>query len=252
MTQKTIFITGIGNGIGRALAIHYANKGWRVAGLDPDEEALAELREGLDGDLLLVEGDADKEAHVIDTADRLAEWLDGAPLTCLVNNAGIANPYAGPLEDLSLSDFQSWIDASLTAAFLCSRSLLPFLRRGDGGTIVNISSTRAVMSEPESYAYASAKGGLDALTHAMAVTLGPDIRVNAIRPGWIETGPWQKKEDRSNPDHRDVDRDQHPVGRIGEPQDIAEAIQYLHEAGFVTGQHLNVDGGMTVKMIYEH
>lgn len=252
MTQKTIFITGIGNGIGRALAIHYANKGWRVAGLDPDEEALAELREGLDGDLLLVEGDAGKEAHVIDTADRLAEWLDGAPLTCLVNNAGIANPYAGPLEDLSLADFQSWIDASLTAAFLCSRSLLPFLRRGDGGTIVNISSTRAVMSEPNSYGYAAAKGGLDALTHAMAVSLGPKIRVNAIRPGWIETGPWQKKEDRSNPDHRDIDRDQHPVGRIGEPQDIAEAIQYLHEAGFVTGQHLNVDGGMTVKMIYEH
>ena len=252
MTQKTIFITGIGNGIGRALAVFYTQLGWRVAGLDPDEEALTELREGLDGDLLLVPGDAGREADVIDTADRLSEWLDGAPLTCLVNNAGIADPYARPLEDLSLADFQSWIDASLTAAFLCSRSCLPFLRRGEGGAIVNISSTRAVMSEPDCFGYAAAKGGLDALTHAMAVSLGPDIRVNAIRPGWIETGPWQKKKDRSNPDHRDIDRDQHPVGRIGEPQDIAEAIQYLHEAGFVTGQHLNVDGGMTAKMIYEH
>ena len=251
MTQKTIFITGIGNGIGRALAIHYANKGWRVAGLDPDEEALAELREGLDGDLLLVPGDAGREADVIDTADRLSEWLDGAPLTCLVNNAGIADPYARPLEDLSLADFQSWIDASLTAAFLCSRSCLPFLRRGEGGSIVNISSTRAVMSEPDCFGYAAAKGGLDALTHAMAVSLGPDIRVNAIRPGWIETGPWQKSAERTHPDHRAVDREQHPVGRIGEPQDIALAVEYLHTAGFVTGQHLNVDGGMTVKMIYE-
>ena len=187
MTQKTIFITGIGNGIGRALAVFYTQLGWRVAGLDPDDEALTELREGLDGDLLLIAGDAGREADVIDTADRLSEWLDGTPLTCLVNNAGIADPYAGPLEDLSLADFQSWIDASLTAAFLCSRACLPLLRRGTDGSIVNISSTRAVMSEPDTYAYAASKGGLDALTHAMAVSLGPKIRVNAIRPGWIET-----------------------------------------------------------------
>ena len=182
MTQKTIFITGIGNGIGRALAVFYTQLGWRVAGLDPDDEALTELREGLDGDLLLVPGDAGREADVIDTADRLSEWLDGAPLTCLVNNAGIADPYARPLEDLSLADFQSWIDASLTAAFLCSRSCLPFLRRGEGGSIVNISSTRAVMSEPDCFGYAAAKGGLDALTHAMAVSLGPDIRVKGRTP----------------------------------------------------------------------
>ena len=108
------------------------------------------------------------------------------------------------------------------------------------------------MSEPESFAYAAAKGGIDALTHSMAVTLGPKIRVNAIRPGWIETGPWQKSAARSHPEHRDKDRDQHPVGRIGTPEDIAGALDYLHGAGFVTGQHLNVDGGMTVKMIYEH
>ncbi len=251
MTQKTIFITGIGNGIGRALAIHYANSGWRVAGLDPDEAALAELRAGLDGDLLLVEGDAGKEAHVIDTADRLSEWLDGAPLTCLVNNAGIANPYAGPLEDLSLADFQRWIDASLTAAFLTSRSLLPFLRRAEGASIVNISSTRAVMSEPDCFGYAAAKGGLDALTHAMAVSLGPDIRVNAIRPGWIETRNWQKEADRERVEHREQDKAQHPAGRVGKPGDIAQTIDWLIGAEFVTGQAINVDGGMSVKMIYE-
>ncbi len=252
MTDTTIFITGIGNGIGRALAVHYSGKGWRVAGIDPDGEALAELREGLDGDLLLVEGDAGREVDVVDTADRLSEWLDGAPLACLVNNAGIASPYAGPLEDLSLADFQSWIDASLTAAFLCSRACLPFLRRADQASIVNISSTRAVMSEPDSYGYAAAKGGLDALTHAMAVSLGPPIRVNTIRPGWIETRNWQKESARLPVEHREKDKAQHPVGRVGRPEDIAQTLDWLLGAGFVTGQAINVDGGMTRKMIYEH
>ena len=251
MTQKTIFITGIGNGIGRALAVFYTQLGWRVAGLDPDDEALTELREGLDGDMQVVVSDAGREADVIDTADRLSEWLDGAPLTCLVNNAGIADPYARPLEDLSLADFQSWIDASLTAAFLCSRSCLPFLRRGEGGSIVNISSTRAVMSEPDCFGYAAAKGGLDALTHAMAVSLGPDIRVNAIRPGWIETRNWQKEGTREKVEHREQDKAQHPAGRVGRPADIADTVHWLIGAGFVTGQAINVDGGMTVKMIYE-
>lgn len=251
MSKNSIFITGIGNGIGRALAVHYSNKGWRVAGLDPDGEALGELRDGLDGSLLLVEGDAGREADVIDTADRLSEWLDGSPLSCLVNNAGIANPYAGPLEDLSLAKWQSWIDASLTAAFLCSRTCLPFLRRGERGSIVNISSTRAVMSEPECFGYAAAKGGLDAMTHAMAVSLGPDIRVNAIRPGWIETRNWQKETDREAIEHREKDKAPHPAGRVGNPEDIAQTIDWLIGAEFVTGQAINVDGGMTAKMIYE-
>jgi len=251
MSKNSIFITGIGNGIGRALAVFYTQLGWRVAGIDPDDDALAELREGLDGELLLIAGDAGREADVIDTADRVSEWLDGAPLACLVNNAGIANPYAGPLEDLSLADFQSWVDASLTAAFLCSRAMLPFLRRAEGASIVNISSTRAVMSEPDCFGYAAAKGGLDALTHAMAVSLGPDIRVNAIRPGWIETRNWQKEATREKVEHREKDKAQHPAGRVGRPADIADTVHWLIGAGFVTGQAINVDGGMTRKMIYE-
>ncbi|MBB3034508.1 SDR family NAD(P)-dependent oxidoreductase [Alteriqipengyuania lutimaris] len=252
MTEKTMFITGIGNGIGRALAVFYTQLGWRVAGLDPDAEALDELRDGLDGDLLLVAGDAGREADVIACADRMSEWLDGAPLTCLVNNAGIADPYSGPLEDLSLADFQSWIDASLTAAFLCSRACLPLLRRGESGCIVNISSTRAVMSEPECFGYAAAKGGLDALTHALAVSLGPDIRVNAIRPGWIETRNWQKEGAREKVEHRDKDKAQHPAGRVGRPADIVATVDWLIGSHFVTGEAINVDGGMTRKMIYEH
>ena len=254
MTQDTtLLITGAGNGIGRATLMHFAGKGWQVIGLDKDAEALAELRDALPREkALLLTCDVGREGEVAKAFERIAEWLDGQPLHCLVNNSGIADPYCGPLEDVALADWQAWIDASLTAAFLVSRAALPHLRRADSASIANISSTRAVMSEPESFAYAAAKGGIDALTHSMAVTLGPKIRVNAIRPGWIETGPWQKSAARSHPEHRDKDRDQHPVGRIGTPEDIAGAVDYLHGAGFVTGQHLNVDGGMTVKMIYEH
>ena len=254
MTQNTtLLITGAGNGIGRATLMHFAGKGWKVIGLDKDAEALAELRDALPREkALLLTCDVGREGEVAKAFERIAEWLGGQPLHCLVNNSGIADPYCGPLEDVELADWQAWIDASLTAAFLVSRAALPHLRRADSASIANISSTRAVMSEPESFAYAAAKGGIDALTHSMAVTLGPKIRVNAIRPGWIETGPWQKSAARSHPEHRDKDRDQHPVGRIGTPEDIAGAVDYLHGAGFVTGQHLNVDGGMTVKMIYEH
>ena len=256
-SEKTLMVTGAGNGIGRAILMHFHGAGWRVAGLDKDAEALAELRDALPREkALLLTCDVGKEGEVVRAFDRLEEWLGGSALDCLVNNSGIADPYAGPLEELALDKWQAWIDASLTAAFLCSRAAAPLLRRAaenaGNASIANISSTRAVMSEPESFAYAAAKGGIDALTHAMAVSLGPDIRVNAIRPGWIETGPWQKSGARSHPEHRPQDREQHPVGRIGRPEDIAEAVAYFHEAGFVTGQHLNVDGGMTAKMIYEH
>ena len=248
---KTIVVTGAGNGIGRAVALHFHGLGWRVAGFDTDGDALDELRSTLPPDeALLVPCNVGDEGAVHEAFGALTNWLGDAGLDLVVNNAAIANPYCGPLEDVSLTEWQRWLDASLTAAFLVSRSAVPLLRKCEGAAIVNISSTRAVMSEKESFAYAASKGGIDALTHAMAVSLGPDIRVNAIRPGWIETRNWQKASERSEPEHRPRDREQHPVGRVGRPEDIAEAVAFFYRAGFVTGQHLNVDGGMTVKMIY--
>ncbi len=255
--DKAIAITGGAQGIGRAITLHFAGLGWRVAALDLDSEALDELAALVPPErLLTLECDVGEESAVVDAFVRIGEWLGEATLAALVNNAAIADPYCGPLEDVALADWQRWIDASLTAAFLCSRSALPHLRRhhehsGEAASIVNISSTRAVMSEPESFAYAASKGGIDALTHAMAVSLGPAIRVNAVRPGWIETRDCQKASARQEVEHREQDKAQHPAGRVGEPQDIAEAVEYLCGAGFVTGQHINVDGGMTVKMIYE-
>ncbi|MAC30845.1 MAG: short-chain dehydrogenase [Erythrobacter sp.] len=251
--MQTILITGGVNGIGRATAMHFHGLGWQVIGLDTDTEALAELRGALPREsALFLSCDVGRESEVRNAFEGIGEWLGECPLDCLVNNAGIADPVTGPLEELELAEWQTWIDASLTGAFLVTRASLAFLRRSGGASIANISSTRAVMSEPDTFAYAAAKGGLDALTHSLAVSLGPRIRANAIRPGWIETGPWQKEGKRSHPEHRPKDREQHPVGRIGRPEDIAEAVAYLHAAGFVTGQHLNIDGGMTAKMIYEH
>lgn len=249
--RQTIAITGGASGIGRGTLLHFHGLGWRVCALDRDEEALAELRTMFPAtECLALRCDVGVESEVKDAFDEVKVWLGDAPLTCLVNNAGIADPYCGPLEDVSLADWNRWMDASLTAAFLCSRAALPLLRRADAASIVNISSTRSLMSEPESFAYAASKGGIDALTHAMAVSLGPKIRVNAILPGWIETGPWQKAADRAQPDHSESAKSQHPAGRIGTVEDIAEAVEYLVNAGFVTGTRIVVDGGMTRKMIY--
>lgn len=255
--SRAILVTGGAQGIGRAIALHFAQAGWRAIVLDRDEEALGELAALLPEERLLgIAADTGQEEDVARAFAALTDWLGETGLACLVNNAAIADPYCGPLEDLALSDWQRWIDACLTGAFLCSRAAIPLLRAhheatGEAGCVINISSTRSVMSEPESFAYAASKGGIDALTHAMAVSLGPAIRVNAIRPGWIETRDWQKASEREEVQHRARDHAQHPAGRVGEPRDIAKGVEYLIGAGFVTGQHLTVDGGMTVKMIYE-
>lgn len=146
------------------------------------------------------------------------------------------------------------IGVNLRGTFLCSQAAArSMVARGRGGDIINIASTRAFMSEPGTEAYTASKGGIVALTHGMAISLGPHgIRVNAISPGWIETAEWQFSPRARTPVHSDRDRLQHPVGRVGRPEDIAEACLFLAEqAGFVTGQNITIDGGMSVKMIYE-
>ena len=227
MEQKTIVVTGAASGIGRGIAQAYAVEGWRVFGLDVDAVAL----DGVTGVVCDVGDEASVAAAFagIDTVD------------LLVNNAGIADPHRGPVEDLSLADWRRVMDSHLTGTFVMCRAAVPLLRRAKGA-IVNMASTRYAMSEPDSEAYAASKGGIVALTHALAISLGPDVRVNAIAPGWIVTDGWD--------DLRDVDHAQHPVGRAGRVEDIVGAARYLADAGFVTGQVLCVDGGMTRKMIY--
>ena len=133
-------------------------------------------------------------------------------LDLLVNNAGIASPNRGPMAELSLADWRKVTDSHLTGAFLMSRAAIPLLR--EGGSIIHMVSTRAFMSEPDTEAYAASKGAMVALTHAMAISLGPKIRVNAVAPGWISDGKGLSEEDEA----------QHPVGRVGRPDDIAGAV----------------------------
>jgi NAD(P)-dependent dehydrogenase (short-subunit alcohol dehydrogenase family) len=142
-----------------------------------------------------------------------------------------------------VADWDRVLAVNLRGPFLCARDTAPLLRRAGSAVIINIASTRALMSEPDNEAYAASKGGLLALTHALANSLGPAIRVNAIAPGWIHT--------RGEP-LRPEDHAQHPVGRVGRPEDVAQACLFLAtaESAFMTGQCLVLDGGMTIKMIY--
>lgn len=254
--MKTAIVTGGAQGIGKGIVQHLLAEDWRVAALDLDSEALDELAaEQPTGTLLCCKIDVSRENEVAGAFASIAAWQadagERAGLDLLVSNAGIADPVSGPIEDLSLEDWRKRQDSHVTGAFLMTRGAVPLLRKRQGA-IVLIASTRALQSEPDTEAYATAKGGLCALTHALAISLGPDIRVNAVLPGWIETRPWQKASAREPVEHRAIDREQHPVGRIGEPGDIAATVAFLASegAGFITGQQIAVDGGMTRKMIY--
>ena len=163
-------------------------------------------------------------------------------LDAVVANAGIF--IRRPLRRVSLEDWRRVLDINLTSTFLLAQAALRPLRSSKG-SIVTIASTRALMSEPNTESYSASKGGLLALTHALAVSLGPDIRVNCVSPGWIATSDYSKL--------RRKHHAQHPVGRVGKPQDIAEVVAFLldrDKSGFVTGANFVVDGGMTRKTIY--
>ncbi|MGV1752453.1 SDR family NAD(P)-dependent oxidoreductase [Agrobacterium sp. CG674] len=224
--MKRAIVTGGAGLIGTGIIAALLEGGWTVACFDIEETRTKAQH---------VPCDVGDESSVAAAFEKLG-W-DGLEL--LVNNAGIASPNTGPIHELSLADWRKVTDSHLTGAFLMTRSAVPLM--GEGASIINMVSTRAFMSEPETEAYAASKGGLVALTHALAVSLGPKIRVNAIAPGWIT----------NDTDLREQDHSQHPVGRVGRPKDIADAVVYLAGAGFMTGQVMVLDGGMTKKMIYE-
>lgn len=225
--EKVAVVTGGAHGIGQATALVLAGRGYRVA--------VADLHKS---EFFFVKTDVSREPSVRNCIRRVVNEF--GRLDALVNNAGVASPNHGPVEKLPLQEWNRRIGTNLTGAFLMAKHAAPHLRRA-GGAIVNIASTRALQSEPDTEAYAASKGGLVSLTHALAMSLGPNVRVNSISPGWISHKPVGKK-----------DHAQHPVGRVGAPHDVAELVAYLlsDAAGFVTGQNFVIDGGMTRKMIY--
>lgn len=248
LVGKVALISGGAQGIGRAIAERFLNEGAKVAILDIHEEAGLKVISELEamGDVLYVHGDVSDEFSVRqainDTVDQFG-FLD-----IVINNAAISKTTS--LLNLSLDDWQRVIDVNLTGPFIMSKYASPFLRE-NYGCILNIASTRALMSEPDTEAYSASKGGLLALTHALATSLGPNIRVNCVSPGWIDVSDW-KLEARDS-DITEQDHSQHPAGRVGIPQDIAAIAVFLcsADAGFITGANYVVDGGMTRKMIYE-
>lgn len=234
---KAAVVTGGAHGIGRAIAETLAARGYVVTVIDrkkPDDPWPASVA----GAVTFLKADVASEPQLrgaIRAAIKRHGRLDG-----LVNNAGIM--IRKPFQTLTMAEWNRVIATNLTAAFVGARAAADALRESQGA-IVNMASTRALMSEPDTESYAATKGGLVALTHALAISLGPDVRVNCISPGWIDV----RGEPLSRRDHA-----QHPVGRVGQPRDIAELAAYLLSAaaGFVTGANVTVDGGMTRKMIY--
>jgi NAD(P)-dependent dehydrogenase (short-subunit alcohol dehydrogenase family) len=229
MTQKTALVTGAARGIGAGIARLLAQRGYEVA--------IADLEKPENGNFF-VRTDVSREPSVRACVRAVVREL--GRLDALINNAGIAGPDNGPVEKLALAEWNRRIGTNLTGVFLMTKHCVPHLRAARGA-IVNIASTRALQSEPDTEAYAASKGGVVALTHALAMSLGPKVRVNCISPGWIAHGKLRRK-----------DHDQHPVGRAGRDADIAELAAYLisDAAGFVTGQNFIADGGMTRKMTY--
>jgi len=252
-TTRIAAITGGAQGIGRGLAYTFAKHGYTVSIMDTDKEAgfevIREIRR-MNGNAIYLAGDVSREEDVERWIRVTVSELGG--IHALINNAGISRN--GSMTELDVSDWDRVIGVNLRGTFLCSRAAAQVMKKQRQGAIVNIASTRALMSEPNTEAYSASKGGILALTHAMAVSLGPHgIRVNAVSPGWIETRDWQYSARATEPYHSERDRLQHPVGRVGRPEDIAEACLFLagDQSGFITGQNLVIDGGMTVRMIYE-
>ncbi|MFC4167998.1 SDR family oxidoreductase [Teichococcus aestuarii] len=228
-SSPVALVSGAAHGIGAGIASHLKREGWRVV--------TADLNPGEAGTRHVI-ADVSDEAAVGALVDGIAR--QEGRLDALVCNAGIM--VRKPLATLSLAEWNKVLGTNLTSAFLLARAAETLLRAARG-SIVTIASTRAHMSEPDTESYSATKGGILALTHALAVSLGPDVRANCVSPGWIDV---------SGEALRPEDHAQHPAGRVGRVEDIAALVAWLvgPQAGFVTGGEFVADGGMTRKMIY--
>lgn len=231
---KTAVVTGASRGIGQAIAWALKQAGARVAGMDQKEDP---------GFLdLFFQGDVAKQADLEAFSRQIKKAFP--QVDALVNNAMLTR---GGLPDCGYQDFLYVQQVGVLAPYYLTRLLTPLFSKQ--ASILNLSSTRAFQSQAHTESYSAAKGGITALTHAMAISLSGRARVNAIAPGWVDTGGDQ---DGAPPVHTREDMAQHPVGRVGTPLDIAQAALFLlgENAAFITGHTLVIDGGMSKLMVY--
>jgi NAD(P)-dependent dehydrogenase (short-subunit alcohol dehydrogenase family) len=241
--KQRIIITGAAKGIGKEIAQTFAMKGAMVMLADRDSAEGLKSVEHINssgGNSWFFHCDISVYTDIVSMIAEAENRMGG--IDVLVNNAGFGiwkSPY-----ELGPEEWDAVLNTNLRGTFLCSREAALVMRKNGGGSIINIASTRAFMSEPNSEAYAASKGGIAALTHAMAASFaGDSIRVNCISPGWIETGDYARL--------RKADHEQHFSGRVGKPSDIAEACVFLAGNDFINAANIIIDGGMTRKMIYE-
>ena len=221
--DKVVVVTGAAKGIGRCIRDEFEKAGAIVCTFDI-----------LENDYFM--GDLSKKEDMDGFVQKVIH--DYGHIDYLINNA---LPLMKGIDTCTYEEFEYALKVGVTAPFYLSKQFLPYF--SDEGVIINISSSRDRMSQAYTESYSAAKGGIAALTHALAVSLGPKIRVNSVSPGWIETGQVQ---------YGGADALQHPAGRVGNPLDIANMVLFLcsDKAGFITGENVCIDGGMTKLMIY--
>lgn len=239
MEGKVCIVTGGANGIGKCLVKTFVEQGATVFFIDKDVERGEALYKDLGARCHFYHGDVANPSDMTDFIDRVVAQVEGVDI--LVNNACFS--HQGIVSGCTYEQFNEVLQVGVTAPFMLTQLLLPYFR--EGASVVNIASTRAMQSQANTESYSAAKGGILALTHALAISLAGRVRVNAISPGWIDTG-----ETGYEPTAADVA--QHPSKRIGNPADIARAVLFLthRENSFINGENIVIDGGMSKLMTY--